>query len=146
MPLELAAAASHSNCSSHTHTGTTRYGESFFYRSALLLNSPRTTNNHSRTANDFAMLSRTTANHINLPQQKTFIYHSSLPFLSLQIVCTHTPDCVTSHATIFLQPLDGDPSIRVLPCWGILKYNKFKFNFKKSCLIIDSKALVFKPT
>ena len=45
----------------------------------------------------------------NLPQHKTFTHHSPLPFLSLQIVCTHIPDCVTSHATIFLQPLDGDP-------------------------------------
>ena len=63
--------------------------------------------------------------HINLPQQKTFTYHSPLPFLNRQIVCTHIPGCVTSHATISLQPLDGDPSIRVLPCWGILKYNKF---------------------
>ena len=29
------------------------------------------------------MLSRTTTNHINLPQQKTFTYHSPLPFLNL---------------------------------------------------------------
>ena len=43
--------------------------------------------------------------YINLPQQKTFTYHSALPFLNLQIVCTHIPDCVTSHATIFLQPI-----------------------------------------
>ena len=69
----------------------------------------RTTYNHSRIVNHFAMLSRATTNHINLPQQKTFPYHSPLPFLNLQIVCTHIPDCVTSHATIFLQPLDGDP-------------------------------------
>ena len=69
----------------------------------------RTTYNHSRIVNHFPMLSRTTTNHINLPQQKTFTYHSPLPFLNLQIVCTHIPDCVTSHATIFLQPLDGDP-------------------------------------
>ena len=65
--------------------------------------------NHSRIVNRFTMLSRTTTNHINLPQQKTLTYHSPLPFLNLQIVCTHIPDCVTSHATIFLQPLDGDP-------------------------------------
>ena len=76
----------------------------------------RTTNNYSRIVNHFAMLSRATTNHINLPQQKTFTYHSPLHFLNLQIVCTHIPDCVTSHATIFLQPLNGDPSIRVLPC------------------------------
>ena len=69
----------------------------------------RTTYNHSRKVNHFAMLSRTTTNHINLPQQKTFTYHSPLPFLNLQIVCTHIPDCVTSHATIFLRRLDGDP-------------------------------------
>ena len=42
--------------------------------------------------------------------KKTFTYHSlSLPFLNLQIVCTLIPDCVASHTTIFLQPLDGDP-------------------------------------
>ena len=76
-------------------TRTTRYKESFFYRSALLSHS-RTTYNHSRIVNHFAMLSRNTTNHINIPQQKTFTYHSPLPFLSLQKVCTH----VTSHATI----------------------------------------------
>ena len=61
-------------------TRTTRYTESS-YRSALLWNSLlyRTTYNHSRVVNHSAMLSRTTTNHINLPQQKTFTYHSSLP-------------------------------------------------------------------
>ena len=69
----------------------------------------RTTYNQSRIVNHFAMLSRNTTNHVNLPQQKTFTYHSPLPFISLQIVCTLIPDCVTSHAPTFLQPLDGDP-------------------------------------
>ena len=41
------------------------------------------TYNHSRIVNHFAMLLRTTTNHINLPQQKTFTYHSPLPFLNL---------------------------------------------------------------
>ena len=80
----------------------------------------RTTYNHSKIVNHFVMLSRTTTNHINLPQQKSFTYHPPLPFLSLQIVCT-IPDCFTSQAPIFLQPLDGGISIRFLPCWGILK-------------------------
>ena len=75
----------------------------------------RTTYNHSRIVNHFAMLSRATANHINFPQQKTFTYHSPLPFLNLQIVCTPIPDCVTSHATIFLQPLDRPPRSGFFP-------------------------------
>ena len=91
----------------HTHTHAT---ENLFSIDRLFCKThSRTTYNHSRIVNHFAMLSRTTTNHINLPQQKTFTYHSPLPFLSLQIVCTHIPDCVTSHATIFLQLLDGDP-------------------------------------
>ena len=123
VPLQLAAAASHSNCSSHTHAPHTR--ENLFSTDQLFYGTHScTTYNHSRIVNHFVMLSRTTANYINLPQQKTFTYHSPLSFLSLQIVRIHIPDCVTSHATIFLQPLDGDPSIRVLPSWGILKYNK----------------------
>ena len=85
----------------------------------------RTTYDHSRLVNHFAMLSRTTTNHINLPQQKTFTYHSPLPFLSLQIVCTHIPGCVTSHATIFLQPLDGDPLDQGSSLLVKFKYNKF---------------------
>ena len=93
------------------HTRTTRYRESFFYRSALLWNSlPHDIQLLKNSKiHHFAILSRTTTNHINLPQQKTYTYHSPLPFLNLQIVCTHIPDCVTSHATVFLQPLDGDP-------------------------------------
>ena len=91
------------------HTRTTRYRESFSIDQPFYGTHSRTTYNHSRIVNHFAMLSRTTTNHINLPQQKTFTYHSPLPFLNLQIVCTHKPDCVTSHATIFSQPLDGDP-------------------------------------
>ena len=108
VPPQLAAGASHSNCSSHTHAPHAT--ENLFSIDQLFYGThSRTTYNHSRIVNHFAMLSRTTTNHINLPQQKTFTYHSPLPFLNLQIVCTHIPDCVTSHATIFSQPLDGDP-------------------------------------
>ena len=109
VPPQLAAGASHSNCSSHTHAPHAT--ENLFSIDQLFYGThSRTTYNHSRIVNHFAMLSRTTTvNHINLPQQKTFTYHSPLPFLNLQIVCTHIPYCVTSHATIFSQPLDGDP-------------------------------------
>ena len=92
----------------HTHTRHTLQRISFIDRLFYGTHS-RTTCNHSRIVNHFAMLSRITTNYINLPQQKTFTYHFPLPFLNLQIVCTHIPDCVTSHATIFLQPLDEDP-------------------------------------
>ena len=108
VPPQLAAAASHSNCSSHKHAAHAT--ENLFSIDRLFYGThSRTTYNHSRIVNHFTMLSRNTTNHINLPQQKTFTYHSPLPFLSLQIVCTLIPDCITSHATIFLQPLDGDP-------------------------------------
>ena len=92
-----------------SHTRTTRTENLFSIDRLFYGTHSRTTYNHSRIVNRFTMLSRTTTNHINLPQQKTLTNHSPLPFLSLQIVCTHIPDCVTSHATIFLHPLEGDP-------------------------------------
>ena len=117
VPLQLAAGASHSNCSSHTHAPHAT--ENLFSIDQLFYGThSRTTYNHSRIVNHFAMLSRTTTNHINLPQQKTFTYHSPLPFLNLQIVCTHILTQLFSHSLSM-----ETPSIRVLPCWGILKYN-----------------------
>ena len=82
VPPQLAAGASHSNCSSHTHAPHAT--ENLFSIDQLFYGThSRMTYNHSRIVNHFAMLSRTTTNHINLPQQKTFTYHSPLPFLNL---------------------------------------------------------------
>ena len=114
------------------HTRTTRYRESFSIDQLFYGTHSRTTYNHSRIVNHFAMLSRTTTNHINLPQQKTFTYHSPLPFLNLQIVCTHLPDCVTSHATIFSQPLDGDPLDQGSSLLGNPIINSKKLNVVKN--------------
>ena len=84
---QLAAAASHSNWSSHKHAPHAT--ENLFSTDRLFYGThSSTTYNHSRIVNHFAMLSRNTTNHINLPQQKTFTNHSPLHFLSLQIVCT----------------------------------------------------------
>ena len=91
------------------HTRTTRYRESFFYRSALLWNSlphdiqsPKNSKSfRNALENHYQSYKFTTTQNFHIPL--------SSAFLSLQIVCTHIPDCVTSHATIFLQPLDGDP-------------------------------------
>ena len=67
VPPQLAAAASHSNCSSHTHAPHAT--ENLFSIDRLFYGThSRTTYNHSRTVKHFAMLSRTTTNHINLPQ------------------------------------------------------------------------------
>ena len=113
------------------HTHTPHATENLFSIDRLFYGTHfRTTYNHSRIVNHFVMLSRATTNHINLPQQKTFTYHSPLPFLNLQIVCTHIPDCVTSQATIFLQPLNGDPLDQGSSLLGNPKYDKFnnKFN------------------
>ena len=82
VPPQLAAGASHSNCSSHAHAPHAT--ENLFSIDQLFYGThSRMTYNHSRIVNHFAMLSRTTTNHINLPQQKTFTYHSPLPFLNL---------------------------------------------------------------
>ena len=59
----------------------------------------RTTYNHSRIVNHFAMLSRTTTNRINLPQQKTFTYP--------QIVCTRL--CHFSRNYFLTASRDEDP-------------------------------------
>ena len=92
VPYQLSAATSHSNCSSHKHAPHAT--ENLFSIDRLFYGShSRMTCNHSRIVNHFAMLSRNTTNHINMPQQKTFTYHSPLPFLSLQIVCPHTRLC-----------------------------------------------------
>ena len=82
VPPQLAAGASHSNCSSHAHAPHAT--ENLFSIDQLFYGThSRMTYNHSRIVNHFAMLLRTTTNHINLPQQKTFTYHSPLPFLNL---------------------------------------------------------------
>ena len=122
MPPQLAVAASHSNCSSHTHAPHATENL-FFYRSALLWNSLPHNTQSLKNSKSFCNALENHYKSYKCTTTQNFTYHSPLPFLSLQIVCTHIPNCVTSHATIFLQLLDGDPSIRVLPCWGILKYN-----------------------
>ena len=82
VPPQLAAGASHSNCSSHARAPHAT--ENLFSIDQLFYGThSRMTYNHSRIVNHFAMLSRTTTNHINLPQQKTFTYHFPLPFLNL---------------------------------------------------------------
>ena len=103
----------------HTHQHATE--NLFFYRSALPWNSLPHDIQSLKNSNHFAMLSRAATNNINLPHKKrshtTLLCH----FLAFRWYVHIHPDCVTSHATIFLQPLDGDPSIRVLPSLGILK-------------------------
>ena len=107
-------------------TRTTRYRESFFYRSALLWNSlPHDIQSLKNSKSFRNALEKHYQSYKHTTTKKTFTYHSPLPFLSLQIECTHIPDCVTSHVTIFLQPLDGDPLDQGSSLWGILKYNKF---------------------
>ena len=91
------------------HTRTTRYRESFFYRSALLWNSLPHDTQSLKNSKSFRNALENHYKSYKCTTTQNFTYHSPLPFLSLQIVCTHIPNCVTSHATIFLQPLDGDP-------------------------------------
>ena len=73
-----AAAASPSNFCSHTHAPHATLNHFFIDRLFYGTHS-RTAYNHSEIVNHFEMLSRTTTNHISLPQQKTFPYHSPLP-------------------------------------------------------------------
>ena len=81
------------------HTRTTRYRESFFYRSALLWNSlahdKQSLKNgksfRNALENHYQSYKFTTTENFHIPLSSAF---------SLQIVCTHILDCVTSHATI----------------------------------------------
>ena len=80
MPPQLAAAASHSNCPFHTHAPHAT--ENLFSIDQLFYGThSRTTYNHSRIVNHFAMLSRTSTNHTHLPQQN--LLHTTLLCLFL---------------------------------------------------------------
>ena len=115
VPPQLAAAASHSNSVLLPHTHAPHATENLFSIDRLFYGThSRTTYNHSRIVNHFAMLSRTTTNHINLPQQKTFTYHSPLRFRNLQIVCTHIVSLLTqlfSYNLSMETPLDQGSSL-----------------------------------